>query len=193
MRLVLGLLLCSVLSGACLDGQSASIGRVRSLAGNFETNLYGQPDTRPSTWGVADSAIHVLMFKPPVGCRVEILRLTGDFVAWPMGVVPAGTQAGTLISISRTGATGSVWADYAADGYMLYHQVGTSGNAARLEFDEAVVDGLLGADNQLDFKMADWLNNTGLPIHMEVTFLVRFRFIEVKDDGSEYSDHGRGR
>jgi hypothetical protein len=48
-----------------------------------------------------------------------------------------------------------------------------------LAFDETVVDGMLGPDNQLQFKMAEWLNNTGLKIHMEVTFSsIRFRFTD---------------
>lgn len=173
-------LFCTVLSATCSDAR-----KVRSITGNFSTDLYGQTDTRPGTWGVADSTIHLLTFKPPAGCQVKILRLLGDFVIWPIGAAPAGTHAGGLISISRTGATGSVWADYAADGYFLYYQVGTGGGSERLHFDDAIVDGLLGVDNQLDFKMADWLNDTGLPIHMEVTFSsIQFRFIEVEDNGS---------
>jgi hypothetical protein len=185
-RLALSLWICSALSAACFDGQTASIGRVRSIAGNFETNLYGPTDSRPNTWGVADSTIHVLAFKPPLGCRVEILRIAGDFLAWPLGAVQEGTQAGVLVSFARSDSGGSRWTDAeeAADGCFLYVQAATDGHPARAAFDQRVVDGMLDTDNQLQVKMADWLNNTGRAIHMEVTFTVHFRFINGENHGS---------
>jgi hypothetical protein len=47
-----------------------------------------------------------------------------------------------------------------------------------MAFDTGVVDGVLAKDNVLEFKMAEWLNNTGRKVHMEVSFVVHFRFVE---------------
>jgi hypothetical protein len=166
------LLLSGILSATCPDK-----GAVHSVAGNFANDLYGAPDTRPGTWGVQTSANHPLTFKPPAGRRVLILRITGDFLEWPLGPAQFGTQAGALVSMSRTSSTGSVWADLAADGCLLYRQAATGGQTVRAAFDQIVADGALDADNVLNTKMAAWLNNTGLTIHMEVTFVIHFRFV----------------
>jgi hypothetical protein len=62
----------------------------------------------------------------PAGCRVQITRISGDFIAWAKGAVPAGTYAGVLMGACQTGGTGSTRAAYAADGYFLYYQDGLS-------------------------------------------------------------------
>lgn len=192
MRVLILFLCCFTCFGACSDA-----GTLRRLAGNFETNLLGPVDSAPETWGSAAFVVHPLTFTPPPGCRVEIVRVIGDLIGWPLGTVPAGTQAGILVAIAPTPATAttslfsqsqsmksgrvrrrsSVWADFADDGCMLYHQVGTDGPPARLAFDEKIVSGILNTDNVLNFTMSDWLNNTGLTVHMEVTFVIWFRFI----------------
>jgi len=162
-------------TGTCGDP-----GTVRSLAGNFSADMQGLIDTRQDTWGTASAVIKPLTFKVPVGCKVQLVKLMGDFVTWPLGSVPEGSQAGTLIAMQRTGAgvTGSKYADWASDGTFLYLQIGTSGPPSRLAFNHYVLaDGLLNDDNILEFKMAEWLNNTGRKIHMEVSFVVYFRFV----------------
>lgn len=164
----------SVFAGTCMDS-----GKLRSIAGNFSADLQGSIDTRIDTWGTASAVLKPVTFKPPVGCSVEVVKLIGDFVAWPLGEVPKGMQAGVLIGAERTGSSGgSKVADYAADGVYLYMQVGTDGPPARLAFNVDVVDGLLASDNVLEFKMAEWLNNTTRKIHMEVSFVVHFHFVE---------------
>ena len=86
----------------------------------------------------------------PAGCRVQILHISGDFISWAMGAVPAGTHAG----------------------------VG-NGNVARIPFNQDVVEGYLASDNVLSWKVAEFLNTTGLTIHLEITFSqVVFRFVQ---------------
>jgi hypothetical protein len=57
-------------------------------------------------------------------------------------------------------------------------QAGTNGAPARMAFNVDVVGGMLRDDNVLEFKMAEWLNNTGRMIHMKVSFVVHFRFVD---------------
>ncbi len=75
---VLVLLILTVLP---LLGQPCD-GRVRAVTGNWEVNLFGD-HTRPNTWGRAASSVKALHFTPSAGCRVEVLKLRGDLVAWP--------------------------------------------------------------------------------------------------------------
>ena len=169
----------SLAAGTCPDA-----GKLHSATGNFSVDLHGPVDTRPSTWGTSSAVLKPLTFKAPAGCSVEIAHLMGDFIAWPVGKVEKGNQAGVLISIERTNAP-DAWADnpskladYAAPGYFLYLQAGTDGAPARMAFDVGVVEGILAQDNVLEFKMAEYLNNTDQKIHMEVSFTVHFRFVE---------------
>jgi hypothetical protein len=168
-------------AGTCTDS-----GKEFSYAGNFPADLgQGPIDTRPGTWGTASAVMKPLKFKAPAGCAVQITHLLGDYVAWPLGEVLKGNQAGVLVSAERTG-NAEAWdptgatklADYAAPGYFLYLQGGTDGPPVRMPFDTHVADGILAADNILEFKMAEWLNTTTRVIHMEVSFVVHFRFVE---------------
>jgi hypothetical protein len=54
----------------------------------------------------------------------QILHISGDFISWAMGAVPAGTHAGVLMGAYSSAGTGSTRAAYAADGYFMYYQHG---------------------------------------------------------------------
>jgi hypothetical protein len=97
-----------------------------------------------------------------------------------MGAVPAGTHAGVLVGAYSSAGTGSSRAAYAADGYFMYYQHGVgNGNVARIPFNQDVVEGYLASDNALNWKCAEFLNTTGVPIHMEITFSqVVFRYVQ---------------
>jgi hypothetical protein len=158
--------------GACPSGK-------RSLATNMAADLEGDNDTGQGVWGKAGYVLSRITFTPPKGCRVRILRVYGDFLAWPRGVVPAGKYAGVLWGLQTTAPEGSVWADYAADNTMLYVQHATSGQPVRTPINFDVTEGgLLGPDHVLVSKLAVWLNDTGLQIHMEPTFVVVYEFVE---------------
>ncbi len=60
---------------------------------------------------------------------------------------------------------------------MLYVQSGTGGKPERAPIDfDVSAGGLLSEDNVLESKLAVFLNDTGLPIHMEATFTLVYRF-----------------
>ena len=154
---------------------------VRSIATNFAEDIKGDPDNRPSTWGDAGYIVKRINFAPKPGCRVRIDRVYGDFVVWPIGLVPPGKFAGTLLGLQTTAGEGSIQADWAADNTFLYIQVATGGAPERAAFDYQVgPGGLLQSDNAMLVKMAVWLNDTGLVIHMEPSFVVQFHYEESK-------------
>ena len=160
--------------------------QTHSAATNFTVDLLGSPDDRPDTWGTAGSTVKVIKFKPPAGYRVRILRVYGDLLLWPIGQVPPGRFAGVLFGLQTTAPEGSVRMDWGADNTMLYLQDATSGEVRRAAFDHDVsIGGLLQPDNMLFAKMAVWLNNTSLPIHIEPSFVMVYRF-EKNDNNTAY-------
>lgn len=177
------------------------VAQTYSAATNLSVDLKGVPDTRPDTWGTADYAVKAITFNPPPGYRVRILRVYGDFLIWPIGKVEPGKFAGVLLGLQTTAPEGSSRIDLAADNTMLYIQDATGGGPRRAEFDYDVsTGGLLQSDNKLLVKMAVWLNDTGLAIHMEPSFVMVYRY-EKNDNNHAYkqspkpdrvvvSDHG---
>lgn len=183
------------------------VAQTYSAATNFTVDILGEPDTRPDTWGTAGYSVKAITFTPPPGHRVRILRVYGDLLFWPMGKVEQGKFAGVLLGLQTTAPEGSVRMDWAADNTMLYIQDATGGGPRRSAFDYDVsVGGLLQPDHKLLVKMAVWLNDTGLPIHIEPSFVMVYRFEKNDNDTankqsiqpdrpvvSEYGPLGTGR
>jgi hypothetical protein len=168
-----------------------SVAQTFSSATNLSVDLKGKPDTRPDTWGTADYAVKTITFNPPPGHRVRILRVYGDFLAWPIGKVEPGKFAGVLLGLQTTAPDGSARMDWGADNTMLYIQDATGGNPCRSAFDYDVsVGGLLQPDNKLLVKMAVWLNDTGLAIHMEPSFVMVYRY-EKNDNNYAYQQNSK--
>lgn len=148
-----------------------------SVASNMVADLKGEPDMRLWTWGDTAYQVQPITFRPPAGYRVRILRVYGDFLTWPHGKAPEGTAAGVLWGLQTSGPEGSAHADLAADNAMLYVQHATGGKPERAPIDFDVREGgLLEADNVLNSKLAVFLNETGLKIHMEASFVLVFKF-----------------
>lgn len=174
-----------------LDGQSTT---AITVSGNFPRDLYGPIDMRdtrlvcngPCIWGHADSDALKITFHPPAGYRVRILSLRGDVTAWVKSLpgdpaTPAESMAGVLGGFQTTNSLNdgaSAQCDYCADGCPLYIQgaVGEKQPSTRLPFYYDQVGQLLDADNILNAKIASWLNSTGKPIHIEITYTIQFRY-----------------
>jgi hypothetical protein len=169
-----------------------------TVSGNFPADLYGPVDTRmsglicaggPCIWGHADSAILPIKFRPPAGYRVRILVLRGDVVAWIKSLpgdspTPAESAAGILAGFQTTSSSGSTHCDYCADGTPLYVQDSVTDKQpkTRAPFNYTDVGLLLDDDNILTAKIGSWLNTTGKPIHIEVTYTIQFRYERKTDD-----------
>ena len=180
----------AVVLALCLSMGAAECERACSFGTNFSADIKGDPDTRQDTWGDAGYTVKAITFRPPPGYRVRILRVYGDFVVWPLGRVGPGRFAGVLLGLQTSGPEGSVRADWAGDNTMLYIQDATGGEARRAGFDfDTKAGGLLEADHKLLVKMAVWLNDTGLPIHMEPSMVVVYRYEREGDDGQR-EKHG---
>lgn len=163
-------------------GLLLSIAAVMSSAFNFSADIRGVPDTRPQTWGEAGYHEWTIKFNPPAGKRVRLLRAYGDFVAWPLGEVPKGKFAGVLFGLLTTAPDGSDRAVPGADNCPLYIQMGVHDRPERAAFDNDIsAGGLLGPDHTLRVRVAVWLNETGLKIHMEPTFVLVYRWEDQPD------------
>ena len=165
---------------AALSGDRQSIHGPYQTSVNFSIDLEGTPDTRPTTWGEAGSAQNVAHFHPPAGYRVRILRVSGDFVAWPRsGVMASGTYCEVGWGLKTSAPDGSQLLDYAYDNSLLWVQnvVLPRNPSARAAFDRDVsAGGILPQDNALISQSFVALNTSGLTIHMEPTFTVTFQF-----------------
>lgn len=149
-----------------------------SSAANFAVDLTGTPDTRPNTWGTAGYVVWPVHFDAPSGYRVRILRVYGDLLIWPKGRAVEGAYAGTLLSLHTSPPETPIsrYSPLMVDNCFLYIQLATGGRPERAAFDNAVATGgLLAKDNTLYVKVAVWLNDTGLPIHIEPTWVTVFQ------------------
>lgn len=181
----------SCLAALCLALPVAAASPRYSVSANFSIDLQGDPDTRPQTWGTAGDVVWTIQFLVPSGYHVRLLRVYGDFIIWPRGRVPEGTYAGTLLGLQTIVPdipSTSKLANNVADGCFLYVQLATGGKPERAAFDDAVAaGGLLGDDNFLYVKVAVWLNDTGLAIHMEPTWIT---VLQVEDANGSPVDLG---
>jgi hypothetical protein len=169
---------------------------------NFAADLDGEADTRERTWGKHDAAEWTVEFSPPSGQRVQIMSVTGDLVSWftLMGKRPAvpepGRYAGVLFSLGRTEIWGAQCPlSLCNTDTFVYIQDALSAPrpASRAPVDTGAIDFVLGDDHTLHIKVASWLNDTGLPVHLEPTFVVRYRWVKEKENQHVEESTQRGR
>lgn len=191
MKILWLLVLTALPLSAQLGPLHTSMGRNKSDANNFTTDLIGVPDSRPDTWGDAASMSWQIVFHPPTGYRVRILRLRGDLTA-AVKVLPtdtpltSGQQAWVLIGAQTTGAEGSTQCTPCADNTMLYHQLALDSHPGGVMFDEDVsAGGLLLRDNILVIVTAVFLNTTGKLVHIEPTFSgITYQYEKIPPEGA---------
>lgn len=151
-----------------------------SVAMNFTVDMAGKQDDRQGTWGNADAYPIKVPFHPPLGYRTRILRVYGDFIAFPReGVIQQGTYTEVSWGLLTSAPEGSKRVEYAADNCFLWNQglLNKDNSYLRMPFDTHVQDGgLLSPDNILIIQVAVSLNITGLTIHMEPTLVVVYQF-----------------
>lgn len=145
---------------------------------NYPFDSAGVKDTRPGTWGTAafdDGKVQFL--NVPAGYRVRIVRVYGDFVAWPHGSVKGGKFSGILFGLLATNNGASPYAALSASGCPLYLQHVIGANGARGSFDVRTdTAGLLAADNILLIRRAIFMNELGASVHLEPSMIVEFKY-----------------
>lgn len=153
--------------------------RTCSISINYPYDATGQTDGRPGTWGTAGFDDGRIIFSPPAGYRVRVLRAHGNFTARMHGKVEDGQYAGALFSLARSSVGASDKATLAAEGCFIYLQADVGTQAAHVEFDTRIKDGWLDGDNVLVVRRAVYLNETGRSLHSEPSFVVDFRWVPI--------------
>ena len=152
---------------------------IHRVAGNFPRDLYGWVDTRPDTYGYTDTDTLTITFTPPAGKHPRILRLQGNIEAvptMPAGGSASGGHAQFLAGFETDKFDGSRLCDYCASGVPLYLQGAISArvDTAIVPFDVPADDLLM--DDKLRLKMSTWENTMGVPVHIETSYVITFRF-----------------
>jgi hypothetical protein len=129
-----------------------------------------------------------IQFNAPAGYGTRILRVYGDFIAFPTqpGVIHSGTSVEIGWGLKTTAPDGSTRVTYpgypnvsAFDNSFVWVQGSLSAleNRARLPYDlDVSVGGKLGVDNIMLSQAFVALNTTGIAIHLEPTFVVVYQF-----------------
>jgi hypothetical protein len=165
-----------------------------SSAINYPVDLTGKPDSRATTWGLADAVVVPNKFIVPSGYRVRILRFEGNFIAWPHGVYAPGNHVGVSWGFKNTAPDNSVHiaavtdqSAGGADNCFAYFQYAIGGDR---EVNQEIhidthVGGLLGPDHLMNGVLAIFLSEIepGKPpiaVHMELTGVMTYRFEPAK-------------
>ena len=159
---------------------------------NIAFDNEGTPDTRPTTWGNAAYADTPVPFvNIPKGKKVRLLRWDGDFYAFIHGNAPPGTHAGLLAGIlTQAKLVNGIWqaanqpspyvdpSVQASAGCPLFvcHSVGADSSTCRIPINVDLSAGGLLDESVFLMRQALFLNDTGLPIHMEMTGVVSFQY-----------------
>jgi hypothetical protein len=161
---------------------AASEGTVYVASGNISDDLFGQLDTRPGTWGYADSFSVPIVFNPPAGYAVSVLKIEGDLSGMPKHLTPVAIApnafAGLLVGFS-TDQTGGNPCNLCAANTPQYRQIFVAdGQTFHAPFTYDFGQGvLLAADNVLNCIGASYLNSIGLPMHTEITYTFWYSFV----------------
>jgi hypothetical protein len=162
------------------------IDHVCSTSSNLTWDALGTPDARPGAWGNNATVIVPYTFmNVPGGYRVEVERMYGDVIAWIHATPPvlplAGSHAGVLFSVQST-APDSGGLTNAESNCFIYHQgaVPAEGSLTSPFDNRTDGGGVLNLDNTMNVKLAVFLNDSGAPVHQELTFIVGYRFILVE-------------
>lgn len=162
----------------------------RVLSTNVSWDCVGQQDARPSTWGTTGvNDVPIKFVDVPNGYRARIDRITGDLIAWAHAAdgspaPPSSSFFGALtgILVAGSGQDPDVGPGLASSGCPFYVQGAANAyHAVNRVFDfDVSAGGLLGEDNTFTLRQAVFLNDTGLPIHVETTLVIQYDFEPVE-------------
>jgi hypothetical protein len=148
---------------------------------NFSWDSAGKPDSRPGAWGNADATTASITWTAvPAGYRVQVTRVDGDEIAaFHGGAPPPGTTGYVLVGLTNTTPFGDpAFTMPTALGCFLYYQAPVPVGRIPIGLDTSA-GGLLNADNTMIVKQAQFLNDTGLSIHTEVTLVFQYLYVAV--------------
>lgn len=153
----------------------------------FETAINISEDLSLAGISHYASPIH---FKAPAGHRTRILRVAGDFIAWPRAnpsnLLPPNTSCEVGWGLKTTApdpspATPSKYVDFPGydnggsfdnSGIWLQDSITPEKPQSRLSFDQTFANFVLEPDNIMMSQAFVAIDTTGLIYHMEPTFTV---------------------
>ena len=168
---------------------------MNSFSINFAYDSQNQaPDTRPGCWGQAGFWDFPIIFQDvPAGQEVRLVRMDGDCYGFIHGAAPDGTHAGVLCGLITRAAPDGKGGWVAANQPTPYldpidqgsgdcplfccHSVGPDSSTFRIPINADLANAVLDANNVALARMAVFLNDTGLPIHLEWTGVIQFEYI----------------
>lgn len=168
----------------------ASIVKGETVATNYSVDLEGKVDTRrPCCWGNEDSFIWPMKFTPDpnvVDGVIQIEEIHGDLVSWPTSkgaapaIIPEGRFVGLLVALHRSSRWDSgEFCEFCNRDCLLYMQDALSSQkpVSRIPYDIVDMGYRLGPDHTLYVKVAQWLNDAGVMVHMEPTLTIKYRTV----------------
>jgi hypothetical protein len=155
------------------------------FAMNLAWDSAGTPDTQPGHWGNQSQNIWTITFvNVPKGYQVQLVRIDGDQILGFHGGIPKpGSSAYALIGVynSTAQATPYVYgnAQYpvvGSSGMPLFYQSPVSVGRVPINLDVSASEPL-ALDNHMLVKEAEFLNDTGVSVHMEFTASIQFKYV----------------
>lgn len=147
---------------------------------NQPADLIGVPETRPCCWGYTASIENRYTFNPPVGYRVHILKIDGNYMAWARGVFAPGQHVGTSWGIVTSAVNDETFLPWTASNCFVYLEYALSNGEVNQPFKlDTSVGGRLPIDNSFTFVSAIYLSDAPIPIHMETTGVIIFQFEKI--------------
>jgi hypothetical protein len=154
-----------------------------SASVNIPWDSAGAPCGKPF-WGTCSFIRFPITFTDvPAGRRVNITRLYGDAIAWASAPVTPGHHAGILWGgWSSTPQTANMLMDgnvqMGDSACPWYDQGSLSTGDFTVLFDRPNLNVPLASDNLFTVQLAQFLNDTGASIHVELTFVIVYTYIQ---------------
>jgi hypothetical protein len=149
---------------------------------NFTYFLKGEPDTRPSNWGLHEDQFLPLNFFPPVRHRVVIKRVQGSFIANPIPEGPLRDQpqrgaVGFLFALSASLPAENILIPGDDETFLLFEAASNGGPVTKMiDFPMNIT---LGADNAVKAKGAVFTNTTGLTFDVEASLVITYQLERI--------------
>jgi len=148
---------------------------------NLAWDSTGTPCVGSGLWGNCSYIRFPLTFEGvPKGDHIVIERFWGDTIAWTSAPVSPGHHVGFLWGAWNSNALSNTVMDgntlMANSSSEWYDQGSVSSGDFTVLFDRPNLNWPLAGDNTLTVQVAEFLNNTGASLHLELTFTVQYYF-----------------
>lgn len=159
---------------SCLSSAPCSTGSM-----NFAWDSAGSPCA--GSWGNCSAIQLPVTFNGvPSGAGLVVKRVYGDTIAFARAPVQSGQQAGVLwgawssTALSTTATVNG--ADVANSSCFWYDQGALGSGVLNSLFDRDNLFWPMASDNTLTIQLAQFLNDTGASVHVELTITIQYYY-----------------